>query len=100
MSSPDRQLVLSPQAEADLTDILQYTLETWGESQMLAYGKLLDDGLQMVLANPLAGFTRPLISEQHRFFPAGEHLIAYRVSPTHVEVSRILYGRMDLERNL
>jgi len=58
MSPPDRQLVLSPQAEDDLADILQYTLETWGESQMQVYGKVLDDGLRMILDNPLIGFTR------------------------------------------
>jgi toxin ParE1/3/4 len=100
MSSPDRQLILSPQAEVDLADVLQYTLDTWGESQMLVYSKLLDDGLRIILDNPLIGFTRPAVSEQHRFFPAGEHLIAYRVSATRVEVSRILHSRMDLKRNL
>ena len=100
MSSPERQLVLSPLAEADLADILQYTFEIWGENQMLVYGKLLDEGLRMILGNPLAGFARPLVSERHRFFPAGEHLIAYRVSATHVEVSRILHGKMDLKGNL
>src|SRR5215831_17627685 len=100
MSSPDRQLVLSPQAEDDLADILQYTLETWGETQMLVYGKLLDEGLRLILSNPSIGFARPMISEQHRFFPAGKHLIAYRVLEARIEVSRILHARMDLERNV
>jgi len=100
MSPPDRQLVLSPQAEDDLADILQYTLETWGESQMQVYGKVLDDGLRMILDNPLIGFTRPSVSDKHRFFPTGEHLVAYRLTATCIEVSRIVHGRMDLKRNL
>jgi len=33
MSLPDVALILSPQAEEDFADILQYTLETWGEAQ-------------------------------------------------------------------
>jgi toxin ParE1/3/4 len=68
MSSPDRRLVLSPQAIEDLTDILQYTLETWGNRQMVAYAELLDEGLEMILDSPLIGFTRPAISDRHRFF--------------------------------
>ncbi len=100
MSYPDRQLVLSPQAEDDLAGILQYTLETWGESQLLTYGKVLEDGLQMILDNPTIGFARSAVSEKHRFFPTGKHLVVYRVTPTRIEISRILYGRMDLEGNL
>jgi len=100
MSLPDRQLVLSPQAEDDLTDILQYTLETWGESQLLSYGKVLDDGLQMIFDNPMIGFIRLAVSEKHRFFPTGEHLVVYRLTPTRIEISRILHGRMDIKRNL
>ena len=54
----------------------------------------------MLLDNPLIGFTRPAVSERHRFLLAGEHVIAYRLTPTRIEVSRILHGRMDLKRNL
>jgi hypothetical protein len=36
---------------------------------MLAYGKLLDDDLRMILANSFIGFARPLVSDQHRFLP-------------------------------
>jgi toxin ParE1/3/4 len=35
MSRPDALLILSPQAEDDFADIIQYTLETWGEAQTL-----------------------------------------------------------------
>jgi toxin ParE1/3/4 len=68
MSSPDRQLVLSPRAQDDYAEILQQTLETWGEDQLLVYSKVLSDGLEVILDNPLIGFARPAVSEQHRFF--------------------------------
>ena len=99
MSVPERQLVLSPAALDDLTDILQYTLATWGEEQMLTYRQILDSRLAMILENPHIGFQRPAISERHRFVVAGEHLIAYRSSTSTVEVSRILHGRMDFRRS-
>jgi toxin ParE1/3/4 len=100
MSSPDRQLVLSPRAQDDYAEILQHTLETWGEDQLLVYSKVLSDGFEVILHNPLIGFTRPAVSAQHRFLPVGEHLIAYRVSDLRVEVSRILHQRMDVKRHL
>jgi hypothetical protein len=36
MSPHERRLILSPRAQDDLSDILQYTLKTWGEAQVLA----------------------------------------------------------------
>ncbi|HZR01585.1 MAG TPA: type II toxin-antitoxin system RelE/ParE family toxin [Burkholderiales bacterium] len=63
-------------------------------------GSPLDDALQLLLHNPFVGFTRPLILAHHRFFPAGEHLIAYRIASTRVEVSRILHGKMDVKDKL
>jgi toxin ParE1/3/4 len=99
MSVPERQLVLSPAALDDLTDILQYTLATWGEEQMVTYSQMLDSRLSMILENPQIGFQRPAISERHRFVVAGEHLIAYRISALTVEVSRILHGRMDFRQS-
>lgn len=100
MSSPDQHLVLSWQAQDDLTDILQYTLETWGERQMLIYRKVLNDGLLAICDNPLIGFSRTTVSERHRFFATGEHLIVYRVFETQVEVARILRGRMNIKQAL
>jgi toxin ParE1/3/4 len=100
MSSPERRPILSPAAQADFTDILQYTLQTWGEAQMWAYRDLLDRALRRLIDNPLAGCIRPEISAVHRFHPAGSHLIVYRVTEHAVEVSRILHGRMDLKHHL
>jgi len=100
MSSRERRIILSPQALDDLTDILQYTLATWGEEQMQAYQTVLDNSLKLILENPLAGFRRPAVSEQHRFVVSGQHLIAYRFTGRDVEVSRILHGRMEVRMGL
>ncbi len=100
MSNLERELVLSPQAEADLTDILQYTLEAWGEAQLTTYASVLDEALRLLRDNPQLGYSRPAVSERHRFLLAGEHVIAYRLTRTRIEVARILHSRMDLKRNL
>ena len=100
MSHPELPLILSPQAEMDLTDVLQYTLETWGEAQMHAYGAVLDKALLTLKENPQIGHPRPELSAEHRTFPAGRHIIVYRVTDSAIYVSRILHERMDIRRHV
>jgi len=49
MSLPDVPVILSPQAEEDFADILQYTLEKWGEAQFHAYRAVLDKALLTIV---------------------------------------------------
>jgi toxin ParE1/3/4 len=100
MSPPDVPVILAPQAEDDFADILQYTLETWGEAQAYAYRAVLDQALRTIQHYPQIGHGRPELSASHRVFPAGRHLIVYRASDAAVYVSRILHERMDLARHL
>jgi len=100
MSSLERLLILSTKAVEDFADIFQYSLETWGEAQAEAYRDILDKALLAIRDNPQIGHGRPELSVQHLIFPAGRHIIVYRVTPRAILVSRILHGRMDLGSNL
>lgn len=100
MSPHELRLILSPRAEQDFSDILQYTLETWGEDQLLAYRAILDKALLTLIENPRIGAARPEISGEHRIFPVGSHIIIYRVSDVAILISRILHARMDVRRHL
>jgi len=100
MSLPDVPVILSPQAEEDFADILQYTLETWGEAQAYAYRDVLDKALPTIQQHPQIGHGHPELSAAHWIFPAGRHLIIYRASAAAVYVSRILHERMDIGRHL
>jgi len=71
MSPHELRLILSPRAEEDFTDILQYTLETWGKEQFHAYRAILDKALLTLQGNPRIGMQRPEITGEHRVFPAG-----------------------------
>jgi len=100
MSRPKRRLILSPQAQEDFADILQYTLETWGKVQALSYRSILDKALVTIQKNPRIGHSRPELSAEHQIFPAGRHIIIYRFSDTTIYVSRILHERMDIGRHM
>lgn len=95
MSQDELSIFLSPQAEEDFADILQYTLETWGEKQVYVYRAVIDKALLTIQQNPEIGHQRPDISKKHRSFPAGQHVIFYRADQSRLYVSRILHERMD-----
>jgi len=78
MLPSDVALILSPQAEEGFTDILQYTLDTWGEVRTYAYRAILDKAFLVIQQNPQIGHVRSELSAAHRLFPAGRHIIVYR----------------------
>ncbi|WP_374090898.1 type II toxin-antitoxin system RelE/ParE family toxin [Methylomicrobium lacus] len=77
---------------------MQYTLDTWGETQTYAYRAILDKALLAIQQYPQIGHVRPELSAAHRLFPASRHIIVYRVKDNAVYVSRILHERMDITR--
>jgi toxin ParE1/3/4 len=100
MSPPELCLILSPQAEQDLADILQYTLETWGEAQLVAYRAVLEKAIQAIVDNPQIAPLRPDISPAHRTLLAGSHVVVYRLTDSAILVSRFLHARMDVRRHV
>ncbi|AUB82243.1 type II toxin-antitoxin system RelE/ParE family toxin [Candidatus Thiodictyon syntrophicum] len=69
MSRLERLLILSPKAADDFADIVQYSLETWGEAQAEAYRDILDKAPLAIQDNPQIGRGRPELSAQHLIFP-------------------------------
>jgi toxin ParE1/3/4 len=102
MLLPDVPVILSPQAEDDFADILQYTLDTWGEAQAYAYAyrSVIDKSLLIIQHYPQIGQSRPELSATHRLFQAGRHIIVYRTIDSAVYISRILHERMDIKQYL
>ena len=101
MSSPnDYGLELSLQAEADIEGILQYTYQTYGKQQEEEYFALLTNALLTIQNNPFIGLARPDLSDVHRTFKVGHHVIIYLVQEQTVFVARILHERMDFLRHL
>lgn len=59
MSSPERTVFLSPNARADFSDILLYTLQQWGEDQRDRYEALLTRAIAGLADFPDTGPRRP-----------------------------------------
>ncbi|MDA7511165.1 type II toxin-antitoxin system RelE/ParE family toxin [Verrucomicrobia bacterium] len=92
--------VLSPQANADLVSIYEYTLTTWGVEQFHVYRKHLENALSTIATDPMlrGSKARDDILRGCRFLQVEHHYIVYRLGKYSVEVGRILHERMHFEQ--
>lgn len=96
-------VVILPRAEAQIIDVLDYTLEEFGKAKYLEYRDLIGLALRMLEATPTAGKRRQEIHPDawtyHIARPGrkARHLFLYRIREF-VEVARFLYDAMDLPR--
>lgn len=100
MSSPNPPLTLSPEAQKDLTDILRYTGEKWGQEQLLIYRDKLNDALLLIERNPQIGHPSATLPSTHRLYLVGSHVIIYRTRKDATEVIRVLHQRMSIPRRI
>lgn len=98
MSRHNFRLVFADLAQRDIDDILTYTIENWGEGQLEKYKIMLDTTFKNIEQNPEIG--KPGLLPGLRSFPAGSHVIFYRVDDTSISVIRVLHGHMDYSRHL
>ena len=91
--------LLSPLAEADLEDIFDYTLSTWGVDQLLRYRDQLNAALEKIVAdpNPVGSRPRDDLFSGCRVFRAEHHYLVYRKGTRGIEIGRVLHERMNFE---
>lgn len=96
------ELCFSNKAVEDLTNIWNYTVETWSEAQADKYYTMLVDTCRKIADNP-----RPLGREYSEIMPGlfgfrtGKHIVFYRsLTDDTVEIVRILHERMDLKHRI
>lgn len=89
-------------AVEDLSNIWNYTFDSWSENQADLYYEMLIDFCQEIAENPkMLGKNYEEIAEQLYGFRANKHVIFYRIiSEEEIEVVRILHGSMDLKNRI
>lgn len=89
-------------AVEDLTNIWNYTVDTWSEQQADAYYEMLISSCRKVACDPvLFGREYNEITEGLYGFKANRHIIFYRIpTPEEIVIVRILHERMDLSNRL
>ena len=92
--------VLSPEAEADLIGIWEYTRDHWNADQADTYILALIDVVQAVASGKRKGRSCDQIRSGYFRVASGSHVIFYRMSDATMDVVRILHQRMDFNRHL
>lgn len=94
------EVILTPKAKADLSDIWDYTLAQWGVEQAEKYLR----ELWSVIKEQAGDITKSVdigdVRKGYRKIRAGSHVIFFKVTNNGVDIVRILHQRMDFERHL
>lgn len=88
------QFRLTLRAEADLLEIADYTLCTWGEAQCERYLEQLEQCCQRLAEQQVLGRPCDVIQPGLRRRDQGKHVIFYRRTGEDIVVVRILHERM------
>ena len=92
---------LSKSALKDLSDIRNYTFDTWSESQADKYYKLLLSSCQAIAKNPQQGKVYEEIYPNLKGKKSSKHIIFYQIkNDKSIQIIRILHEKMDLKNNL
>jgi toxin ParE1/3/4 len=95
------KLKFTNNAVKDLSDIWNYTVEAWSESQADKYYKLLLNACSTIAKKPQIGKVYQEIYPELKGKRTSKHIIFYRVMDAQsIEIARILHERMDLKNKL
>lgn len=88
-------------AVEDLSNIWNYTLETWSEKQADFYYNMLIDLCRDIAENPALGKSYKIVADGLYGIIAGKHIVFYQIiSNELIEIVRILHGSMDLKNRM
>lgn len=92
---------LTHKAVEDLSNIWDYTFETWSEEQADNYYNLLLESFQYIANNSELGRKYNSILEGIFGFKTKSHIIFFRkLTENSIEITRILHERMDLKNKI
>ena len=90
----------SAKAEEDLTDIWVYSLQEWGIKQADKYIDQLNAGFARLETNPKLGRSRDDLRSGYFSLTLNEHIAYYVITPSIVQIVRVLHSQMDPDRHL
>lgn len=91
---------LTQDAQADLKDIQQYTLKTWGKNQATKYLAGLKESFELISEQPFIGHKFIDIADSVYGFPYKKHQIYYFIADKNIIIFAVLHQRMLPEKHL
>lgn len=100
MCAPERQLVTSADADADLLSIALSGVDTWGREQALRYLREIAAVFDSLARFPDLGRRGDALGENVRFIRARDHVVYYEYDEQVVTILHVLHARMNPEGRL
>lgn len=93
------KLAWSNRARQELTDLAQYSVETWGATVARRYLEDIRDAAKLAASRPDRA---RLLRDNFRILRVRSHYLILHVDPNgqRVTVARVLHVAMDIERHL
>lgn len=93
-------LSISPQANIDLEDIFDYSVERWSFNQAKKYHNEIIGKFSEISHDPKIGRTYYYKPGNYRSLHVNRHLIFYKVERKSCIIMRILHERMNIKMHL
>jgi toxin ParE1/3/4 len=87
---------ISPAADQDLSEIFDYTEQTYGTRQAVVYLEGMTETFTELGCNPKSGRGRDDIRPGLRSFPKNSHMIFYRIRSGKVWIVRVISMQRDI----
>lgn len=91
---------ISEAADADLTEILRYGTDAFGQDRAETYVAGFATTFALISAYPFAGAVHDEVRPPIRSLPHASHRVFYDVFEHRAVVQRILHKAMDVQRHL
>jgi len=96
----NKKYYLTIQAENDIKDIWDYSVDQWGEQQAGKYSEQLEHRLTWLTENPHLGTKRNEVKEGYLSYFQGKHTIFYRDTSNGIEIIGIPHQNEDVTQHL
>ena len=92
--------VLSPRVQRDIEDIWNYSVERWNVEQAEKYIRQIHTAIEDVANEPQIARSCDHIRRGYWRYPAGSHVLFFRLIDDGIDIIRVLHSRMDFEQHL
>ncbi|MDP2223735.1 type II toxin-antitoxin system RelE/ParE family toxin [Nitrosomonas sp.] len=91
---------LTNRAVTDLSEIADFTIQTFGVEQARFYRDGLNNCFEILAENPQLGRSAAELASNLKRFEYQSHIVFYISKDASILIVRILHQRMDLKRHL
>ncbi|MGE3745708.1 MAG: type II toxin-antitoxin system RelE/ParE family toxin [Sphingomonadaceae bacterium] len=94
------KVVLSRAADADLANILEYSIAEHGRNAAEAYLRDFERTFGRLRDFPELGALYTILDPKLRCLPCRQHLVFYTIGDTQIDIVRVLHKAMDIGSRL